>query len=152
MPCVVYWLGVNLSNPSRPPVDFPLLQRQKQINRHIYPNKVATLLVLKPASKQVIIQHCISTADKVHVQLGRGLDYDCPLLCLIICLTWFFDNLKVTFLIFSSFRLRARTHSSRHEKSYQISSSPGTSERLPVVVFVSCLGSKRLDVSEEVCM
>lgn len=58
----------------------------------------------------------------------------------------------MTFLIFSSFRLQTRTHSSRHEKSYQISSSPGTSERLPVVVFVSCLGSKRLDVSEEVCM
>ncbi len=58
----------------------------------------------------------------------------------------------MTFLILWSFRLQTRTHSSRHEKSYQISSSPGKSECLPVVVFVSCLGSKRLDVSKEVCM
>lgn len=67
MPYALHWLGVNPSNPSRPPVDFALLQRQKQINRYVYPNTAVMLPLLKPASKQVIIQHCLSTADKVHV-------------------------------------------------------------------------------------
>ncbi len=153
MPYALHWLGVNPSNPSRPPVDFALLQRQKQITWYVYPNTVVMLPLLKTCLKtghySALYQHRWQGACVVRKRTWTILP---------IALS---DNLsshgyliiyKWTFLIFWSFRLQTRTHSSRHEKSYQISSSPGKSERLPVVVFVSCLGSKRLDVSKEVCM